>query len=82
MKQLHELNLCDDFLFAKVMEDPEVCRRILEKILGVKIRRVENLTLQKDISLDPSAKGVRLDVYLADDLGTVYACLLYTSRCV
>ena len=80
MKQLHELNLSDDFLFAKVMEDPEVCRRILEKILGVEIRRVENLTLQKDISLDPSAKGVRLDVYLADERRTVYAVEMQTKK--
>lgn len=80
MKQLHELNLSDDFLFAKVMEDPEVCRRILEKILGVEIRHVENLTLQKDISLDPSAKGVRLDVYLADERRTVYAVEMQTKK--
>ena len=40
-KTIQELNLSDDFLFAKVMADSEICRRVLEKILKVPIRKVE-----------------------------------------
>lgn len=32
-KTIKELNLEDDFLFAKVMSDKEICRKALEKIL-------------------------------------------------
>ena len=34
-KTIQQLNLSDDFLFAKVMADSEICRRVLEKILTV-----------------------------------------------
>ena len=37
-KTIQELNLEDDFLFAKVMSDTEICRKILEKILKVSIK--------------------------------------------
>lgn len=36
-KTIKELNLEDDFLFAKVMSDKEICRKVLEKILDVPI---------------------------------------------
>ena len=32
-KTLKELNLEDDFLFAKVMSDKEICKEFLEKLL-------------------------------------------------
>ena len=32
-KTIQDLNLEDDFLFAKVMSDREICRKVLEKIL-------------------------------------------------
>ena len=36
-KTLKELNLEDDFLFAKVMSDKNICKELLEKILDIKI---------------------------------------------
>ena len=71
-KNIRELNLSDDFLFAKVMTDSEICRRVLEKILKVPIRKVEAPATQRTIDLLFEGKGVRLDVYVNDDEGTVY----------
>lgn len=71
-KIIKALNLEDDFLFAKVMCDPEICRRVLEKILDVKIKYVEIPVSQKIIDLDLNSKGIRLDIYVNDDVGTVY----------
>lgn len=71
-KTIHQLNLEDDFLFAKVMSDKEVCRKVLEQILGVSIREVSMPTAQKTINMIYEGKGIRLDVYLNDDEGTVY----------
>ncbi len=71
-KTIQQLNLSDDFLFAKVMADSEICRRVLEKILTVPIRKVEAPTTQRTIDLLFEGKGVRLDVYVNDDEGTVY----------
>ena len=71
-KTIQQLNLEDDFLFAKVMSDKEVCRKVLEQILGVSIREVSILTSQKTINMIYEGKGIRLDVYLNDEEGTVY----------
>ena len=79
-KTIQELNLSDDFLFAKVMADSEICRRVLEKILKVPIREVESPTTQRTIDLLFEGKGVRLDVYVNDDEGTVYNIEMQCSK--
>lgn len=71
-KTIQQLNLEDDFLFAKVMSDKEICRKVLEKILGVSIREVSMPATQKTINMIYDGKGIRLDVYINDDEGTVY----------
>lgn len=67
-----ELNLADDFLFAKVMSDTDICRKVLEKILNVPIKKVDVPTTQKTINVLYESKGIRLDVYVNDDKGTIY----------
>ena len=49
-KTIQELNLEDDFLFGKVMSDNEICRKVLEKILNVPIKKVEFPVTQKNIN--------------------------------
>ncbi len=71
-KTIQTLNLSDDFLFAKVMADSEICRRVLEKILQVPIRRISVPTVQRTIDILFEGKGVRLDVYVNDDEDTFY----------
>ncbi len=71
-KTLQELNLEDDFLFAKVMSDKEICRRVIEKILDIKIKVIKMPEEQKVIDILLDSKAVRLDVYVNDDKGTVY----------
>ncbi len=71
-KTIQELNLEDDFLFAKVMTDKEVCKKVLEKILNIKIQRVEIPQNQKTIDLLLESKGIRLDIYVHDEHGTIY----------
>ena len=71
-KTLQELNLGDDFLFAKVMSDKDICRRIIEKVLDIKIKKIKMPQEQKVIDLLLDSKSVRLDVYVNDEKGTVY----------
>lgn len=40
-KTLQELTITDDFMFGAVMEDPENCRILLERILRTPIDHVE-----------------------------------------
>lgn len=71
-KPFEELTIADDFMFAKVMLNRELCRRLLEMILSVRIREITYLQEQKNIDNDYDAKSVRLDVYVDDEMGTVY----------
>ena len=73
-KRMEDLNLEDDFLFSRVMCDEEICRCVLEKILNISIRKIVLPEQQKTIDLLPDSKGVRLDIYVNDDIGTIYNC--------
>jgi len=68
-----EIGIENDFLFGKVMQDSELCKELLQRILpDLKIDHVEYPELQKSIRSDVDAKSVRLDVYVKDGKGTVY----------
>ena len=70
-KEWNEIGISNDFLFGKVMRDPELCRELLEAILNVPIERVEYPEEQKTIDIAQDARSVRLDVYVADGNNTV-----------
>lgn len=72
VKTLKELNLEDDFLFAKVMSDKEICKEFLEKLLEIEIEKIEMPENQKTIDLLLESKGIRLDIYVKDENNTVY----------
>lgn len=68
-----ELGISNDFLFGKIMRNPELCKELLQRILPeLKIDRIEYLETQKSIQPDVDARSVRLDVYVKDDKNTVY----------
>lgn len=71
-KTLKELNLEDDFLFAKVMSDKEICKEFLERLLEIDIEKIEMPENQKTIDLLLESKGIRLDIYVKDESNTVY----------
>ena len=65
-KPIEELTFADDFMFGRVMQNPEICKGLLERLLEIKIDKIEYPTLQKTISPHYESKGVRLDVYVQD----------------
>ena len=66
LKPIEELTFTDDFMFGRIMQNPEICKGLLERLLEIKIEKVEYPTLQKSISPHYKSKGVRLDVYVQD----------------
>lgn len=72
-KKYEELTIIDDFMFGKVMRDPERCRKLLEIILGMKIRKIVFLEDQDSINPDYRAKGIRLDIFAEDRDNAVYS---------
>ena len=70
-KQLKNLTIKDNFMFAAVMLDKENCKGFLERALQIKIDHVEVCT-EKNIVYHPEYKGARLDVYAKDENNTRY----------
>lgn len=78
MKPYDELEFVDDFVFCKVMRREEICKKVIELILGVKIKSIRTFDSQHAIELTANGKGVRLDV-IVDDEGTIYNIEMQTS---
>ena len=72
MKSYEELRFCDDFMFGKVMEDPVLCREVLECLLQEPIGELKVVQTQRELRYTVDGKPIRLDVYNEDSAGTVY----------
>jgi len=80
MIPLRELPLKNDFMFGQVMRNADICKLFLEELLGREIDRIEYIENQKELSDSYEHHGIRLDVYLHDGAGTVYAIEMQTIR--
>ena len=56
----------DDFLFSKIMREPEIAKGVVESLLGIKVGKIEFLTSQYSLGELYDGRGVRLDAYLED----------------
>ena len=72
MKSYEELGFRDDFMFGKIMEDPELCREVLERLLGHPISELKEVQTQREFRHSVDGKPVRLDVYNEDSDGRIY----------
>ena len=59
--------LTNDFVFCKVMEDPELCKHALELLLGKEISKIEYPKRQTYFKNALLTRGIRLDVYTKND---------------
>lgn len=72
-KKFEELEFTDDFMFGKVLTTrPDLCKKLLELILGVEIKEIRPPEGQKSMEASYGSKGIRLDVYVNDEKGTVF----------
>ena len=62
-----EATIRDNFVFSKTMElYPDLCRRLLELILNIKISEISYPEREKTVEACIDGKGIRLDVYVQD----------------
>ena len=66
-KTVDQLTFTDDGMFQAVLHEPEICAELVERLLHVKVKRVEYPELEKTIAPFYTTKGVHLDVYLKDE---------------
>ena len=75
-----ELSIQDNFIFLRVMQNKDLCKRLIERILHIKIRDLSYPHTEKTIDLRLDSKAVRLDVYVEDEAGTVYNIEMQTTK--
>ena len=76
-----KLSIANDFLFGKIMQNPWICKELLQRILPeLEIDHIEYPELQKAIKSDVDARSVRLDVYVKDNKNTVYDIEMQVSN--
>lgn len=79
-KPFEELQISDDFMFSVIMRNPKYCKPFLERILGVRISRIEYPEYQDTIDLTYDAKSVRLDIFVEGDEDSVYCIEMQTTN--
>ena len=67
IKPWEELTIRDDYMFKLVMRRKHICKKMLELILQINIRDIRYIEEEKNLKFQYAGKGVRLDVYVADD---------------
>ena len=72
MSDLSSITLAHFLVFPEVMREPRLCRRFLEQVLGIKIRKLEFVQKEADFKESVIYRGIRLDVYVEDDANSVY----------
>jgi predicted transposase/invertase (TIGR01784 family) len=78
-KPIEELTLMDDYMFAAVMRDTRHLKPLLEYILNIRIAKIELVEPQKTAKEGYSSKGIRLDLYVEDEFGTIYNVEVQTT---
>ncbi|MGN0402445.1 MAG: hypothetical protein ACI4HQ_09340 [Acetatifactor sp.] len=65
-KNYEELKLSDDFMFGKVIEDVNLCREVLECLLGKPVGELKEMEDQCEYRFAMDGKPIRLDMYTRD----------------
>ena len=67
-KKWQDATIQDNFVFSKTMEmNPEICRRLVELILNIRVKKINYPEREKVIESRTDSKGIRLDVYVEDN---------------
>lgn len=80
LRAWEELSISDNFIFQRVMQNKNLCKRLIERILHIKIRELDYPHTEKSIDLRLDSKSVRLDVYVEDESGTIYNIEMQTTK--
>ena len=71
-KPWEELTISDNYMFQLVMQNPKLCKYLLEKILKIKIKDLKFPEYEKTIRSGLKYKSIRLDVYVEEQEGRIF----------
>lgn len=80
MRKPYGLKFSSDIVFGVLLRrNPELCRRILEIVLDIKVRRINIIQNERHFEPGLDERGIRLDVYVEDDDATIYDVEMQTT---
>ncbi len=79
IKEWEELTIRDNFLFQKVMQNKRLCMWLITKLLGIKVKDIIYPEAEKTVEASPTQKGIRLDVYVVTEDGTIIDIEMQTA---
>ncbi len=80
-KEPRGLSFSDDLMFKRVMEREDICRGVIERILGIPIGKIEYHNTEQEVRGLPGGKTIRLDSYLVESCGRVFDVEMQVGRC-
>ena len=80
LKKFEDLTLQDDFMFCKVMQNPDLCKKLIEMILTDTIGKIAYISIQHNINTYEQAKSVRFDVLVQTEDGKFYDVEMQVSN--
>ena len=80
VKRFEDLTLQDDFMFCKVMQNPDLCKKLIEMILTDTIGKIAYISIQHNINTYEQAKSVRFDVLVQTEDGKFYDVEMQVSN--
>lgn len=66
-KDYEDLTITDDFMFGKIMEDRDLCRKMLECLLDQSVGKLQEVQTERELQYTADGKPIRMDVYSRDD---------------
>ena len=80
VKRFEDLTFTDDFMFCKVMQNPDLCKRLIEMILSDTIGKITYISIQHNINTYEQAKSIRFDVLVQTENGKFYDVEMQVSN--
>ena len=80
IKKFEDLTFTDDFMFCKAMQNPRLCKKLIEMILFDTIGKIAYISIQHNINTYEQAKSVRFDVLVQAESGKFYDVEMQVSN--
>ena len=80
VKRFEDLTFTDDFMFCKTMQNPKLCKKLIEMILSDTIGKIAYISIQHNINTYEQAKSVRFDVLVQAENGKLYDVEMQVSN--
>lgn len=67
-----KMTLRNNYMFRLVMEKNNLCKPLIDRVLGIKIKSLSYVEPEKSFEAKLRTKGIRLDLFVIDEDGVAY----------